>query len=62
MFKKGRSYTYRGVEIKYSKKDNMYHVDSDIKDLSPDYPATKKHVTFKRMTVMDAILELDTIV
>lgn len=62
MFKKGKSYTYRGVEINYSKKDDMYHVNSDIKDLSPDYPATKKHVTFKALTVKDAIKELDTIV
>lgn len=62
MFKRGKSYTYRGLIISFNKADNMYHVNGDIVDLSPDHPASKKHVELKSVSVIGAMKEIDLIV
>lgn len=62
MFKKGKSYTYRGLIIGFNEADNMYHVNGDIMDLSPDHPASKKHVELKAISVINAMKEIDLIV
>lgn len=62
MFKRGKSYTYRGLIISFNKADNMYHVNGDIFDLSPDHLALKKHVELKAISVTSAMKEIDLIV